>query len=365
MSSSGLERRWVAGAAMPSWWHGTGAWRATPLFVAGCLALALALLLGAGVGTVAIPPGDVMRILISRLPFVELPATWPQTFETILLQIRLPRVALMALAGAALAASGTTYQGLFRNPLADPYLIGVASGAGLGATLAIAAGLPSLAGGVYVVPLAAYLGAVVTVALVVMIARVGRTAPVTTMVLAGVAVGSFAVSLTTALMLRSPDGMQRAFAWMLGGYNLVGWAAVRAVVPYVLVGLGVLQLYGRVLNVLQLEEEQARQLGLHVERLKLTLVAVATLMTAAVVAFSGLIGFVGLVVPHMVRLLSGPDHRRSLPLSALGGAAFLVLADVIARTVLAPQELPVGVVTALAGAPFFVYLLRRSKRTVL
>jgi iron complex transport system permease protein len=165
-------------------------------------------------------------------------------------------------------------------------------------------------------------------------------------------------------MLRSPDGLRRAFNWLLGGYTGSGWEPFWIIVPYLALGLIVLQLNARALNVLQLDEEQARQLGINVERLKLTLVTAATLMTSAAVAFGGLVGFVGLVVPHVLRMFSGPDYRRLIPLSALGGATFLILADLVARTVIAPTELPVGVVTALTGAPFFVFLLRRIKRSV-
>jgi iron complex transport system permease protein len=330
-----------------------------------CLAaLLFAVLLGVSVGAVSIPVTTVAHLLLARLsPF---PATlnYPEMFTTILFDIRLPRVALMGLTGAALAAAGATYQGLFRNPLADPYLVGVASGAGLGATIIISMGLPVTGLGLMAVPVGAFLGGVLTVGLVVMMAQVGRTTPVTTLLLAGVAVGSFATAITTFWMLRSPDGMRRAFSWLLGGYAGGGWQPVWIVLPYLAVGLIVLQLNTRALNVLQLDEEQARQLGLNVNRLKLILVGAATLMTAAAVSFGGLIGFVGLVVPHALRMLGGPDYRRLIPLSALGGAAFLILADLIARTMFAPQELPVGVITALTGAPFFILLLRRLKRSV-
>jgi iron complex transport system permease protein len=330
-----------------------------------CLAaLGLASLLAVAIGAVSIPPAAVLRLLAARLLSLPLPGDIPATFATILFDIRLPRVALMALNGAALAAAGATYQGLFRNPLADPYLVGVASGAGLGATLALTLGVPTSALGLMTVPAAAFVGGVLSVALVVAIAQVGRTTPVTTMLLAGVAIGAFATAVTTFWMLRTPEGLRRAFNWLLGGYAGAGWVPVWIVLPYLLLGLATLQIHARALNVLQLDEEQARQLGINVERLKLILVSAATLMTAAAVAFGGLIGFVGLVVPHVLRMLAGPDYRRLLPLAALGGAAFLVLADLIARTVLAPQELPVGVVTALAGAPFFVFLLRRLKRSV-
>jgi iron complex transport system permease protein len=188
--------------------------------------------------------------------------------------------------------------------------------------------------------------------------------PVSTMLLAGVAIGAFASAFTTVIMLRAEDGLRRAFGWLLGGYSGGGWQPFYITLPYLIIGLAVLMLNARALNVLQLDEEQARQLGINVERLKFILVIAATLMTAAAVAFGGLVGFVGLVVPHILRMLGGHDYRRLIPLSALGGAAFLIAADIVARTIIAPAELPVGVITALAGAPFFVFLLRQLKRSV-
>jgi len=339
-------------------------WRGVGLLCLCLVALVLAVLVAVAVGAVAIPLPAVVGLLLARLPFLSPTVAYPETFKTILFEIRLPRVALTAIMGASLAAAGATYQGLFRNPLADPYLVGVASGAGLGATIVLTLNLPSTILGLSAVPLAAFAGAILTVALVVLSAQVGRTTPITTMLLAGVALGAFASAFTTFLMLRSPDGMHRAFNWLLGGYSGGGWLPFWLVLPYLVVGLVVLQINARALNVLQLDEEQARQLGINVERLKLALVVAATLMTAAAVAFGGLVGFVGLVVPHVLRLLGGPDHRWLIPLSAVGGAAFLILADLIARTAIAPTELPVGIVAALIGAPFFVFLLRRLKRSV-
>jgi iron complex transport system permease protein len=333
------------------------------------LALCVAGLLGAGllatvIGSVSLPPVAVIDLLWSRLTGLPTQAVYPATYSTILFDIRLPRVVFAAVTGAALAAAGTAYQGLFRNPLADPYLVGVAAGAGLGATLALALNLNATFLGLSAVPIGAFVGALATVGLVMASAQVGRTMPISTMLLAGVAMGAFASAVTTFLMLRTPEGLRRAFNWLLGGATTAGWEPVWTVLPYVVVGTIVLLLHARALNVLQLDEEQARQLGLNVERVKLILVMAATLMTAAVVAFGGLIGFVGLVVPHALRLLAGPDYRRLLPLTIIGGAAFLIAADLLARTVLAPQELPVGVVTAIAGAPFFIFLLRRLKRSV-
>ncbi|RME87580.1 MAG: iron ABC transporter permease [Anaerolineae bacterium] len=325
------------------------------------LALVLAILLSVAVGSVYIPPTDLGRIVLAWLR--RAPLSEPlQTFAFILLAIRLPRTALMALTGAALGGSGAAYQGLFRNPLADPYLIGVASGAGLGAVLAMSLRWPYTFWGLMTVPLAAFLAALLTVFLVYTLARVGRTVPTTNLILAGVACSSFATALTSFLMLRSQGEVRRALAWLLGGASLVSWQAVLTLIPYLTLSLGALVLGGHALNLLQFGDEQAQQLGLPVERVKALVLAAASLATAAAVAFSGIIGFIGLIVPHLMRLWWGPDYRRLIPLSILGGGSALLVADVLARVVLAPQELPVGIVTALAGAPFFLWVLRRAKQ---
>ncbi len=327
-------------------------------------ALLVLVVLNAGVGPVAIQPDTVLKVLVSRVPGAALTVNWPASFETILIDIRLPHTALMLLTGMALGASGAAYQGLFRNPLADPYIIGVASGAGLGAVLAMTANWPASFLGMAAIPVAAFLGAMVTVALVYNIARVGRTTPVTTLLLAGVAVGTFASALTSLIMLLSAEELRRAISWLLGGFALGGWGPVLASLPYLGLGLLVLVLLGRPLNVLQFGDQEALQLGLDVERFKLVIVAAASLVAATAVAFTGIIGFVGLVVPHLVRILWGHDYRRLIPLAALGGAVVLLAADVVARTIMAPRDLPVGIVTAVAGAPFFLWLLRRAKQEV-
>jgi iron complex transport system permease protein len=288
--------------------------------------------------------------------------TGSETFRTILWNIRMPRTALIALSGAALAGSGAAYQGLFRNPLADPYLIGVASGAGLGAVLAMSINWPYTALGLMAVPAAAFVASLLTVFLVYSFARVGASVPTTNLILAGVAVSSFATSLTSFLMLRSTGELRRAMSWLLGGVSLTSWGAIWTLVPYLAIGLTTLILSGHALNLLQFGDDQASQLGLDVRRAKTVIIVAASLVTAAAVSFAGIIGFIGLVVPHVIRLWWGVDYRRIIPLSILGGASALLLADVLARIVIAPQELPVGIVTALAGAPFFLWILRRAKR---
>jgi iron complex transport system permease protein len=326
--------------------------------------LLAALLLSAAIGAVFIPPATVVQILASKLPGIHINPDWPQAFEVILFQIRLPHTALMAITGAALAASGGAYQGLFRNPLADPYLIGVAAGAGLGAVLAMALREQGWLGGIYLVPLAAFLGAVLTVGVVYGLAYRREAQTSTLLILAGVAVSSFATALTSYLMLRSQGELRRSMAWLFGGGALSGWEPVIVATPYILLGLVALLTSGHALNVLQFGEEQAGQLGLSVNRAKTLIVVSASLATAAAVAFTGIIGFIGLIVPHIIRILWGTDYRRLLPLALLGGASALLLADLIARLVLRPQEVPVGIITSLAGAPFFLWILWRNKKKI-
>lgn len=325
----------------------------------GLVVVALVSVLASCVGAVGIPPLTVVKIALSRLPLVDLAQTWPDTWDTIVWQLRLPRVALAAIVGSALAMSGATYQGLFRNPLADPYLIGVASGAGLGATIVLVTRVPETFAGVGMLPVAAFVGAVGAVLLAYGVARGSGGLPLTTLILAGVAVAALAGAVTTLLMIRSDPDLRPVLSWLLGGFASAQWKHSAVVLVYLVPSAVVMLSYGRVLNVLQLDEAHSTQLGVDVGRAKLVLIGVASLATAAAVAFSGLIGFVGLIAPHAVRLVCGPDHRSLIPMAAIVGAGFLIVADLVARTVVSPSELPVGIVTAFCGAPFFLYLLRR------
>lgn len=327
-------------------------------------ALVLALVFSIALGAVYIPPGTITRILAGQLPGIEISPSWPESSAAIVLLVRLPHTLLIAITGAALAGSGAAYQGLFRNPLADPYLIGVASGAGLGAITAMALRGTGDMLSFYLIPVGAFIGALLTVMAVYSLAKVGRMVPLTSLILAGVAIGTFASALTSFIMLRSDDQIYRAISFLLGGSTMTGWKPVLAVIPYMALGMGLLVLSGHVLNVLQFGEEQANQLGLPVERAKAFVVVTASLTTAVAVAFSGVIGFVGLIVPHMIRILWGADYRRLIPLSIIGGASTLLLADMLARILMAPQTLPVGIVTALTGTPFFLWILRRAKTEV-
>jgi iron complex transport system permease protein len=327
-------------------------------------ALILSLTFSLAIGSVNLPPADFLRVVMELLGWKQADPTWLQenrSLLTIVWQLRLPHALLMLLSGAALGGSGSAYQGLFRNPLADPYLIGVASGAGLGAVLAMGARVPYNTGGLMLVPLSAFCLAVGTVWLVYSLARVGKTAPTTNLILAGVAVSAFATALTSFVMLRSQGELRRALAWLMGGGTMTGWQPVVACLPYVLIGLGLLAFLGYPLNVLQFGDEQATQLGVPVGRIRWLVISGATLATAGAVAFCGIIGFVGLVIPHVLRLWGLSDYRKLLPASMLGGAVLLIAADVLARSILAPQQLPVGIVTAMLGAPFFLWVLKRAK----
>ncbi len=326
------------------------------------LLLGIVTVLALTIGSTQISLASIWGVLLSRLPFTDITPAWSPATETIIFDIRLPRVLLAGLVGAALAVAGATYQGLFRNPLADPYLIGVAQGAALGAVSAFL--LPWSVAGFGLIPILAFVGALVAVAIVYSIARVGKTLPVTTLILAGVALGAFLASITSYLLIISGDKLHGIIFWLMGRFSLGNWEQVIMVTPYIFIGVVVIWLYARPLNVMQLDEEQAQQLGINVERIKLILLTAATLITAAAVSFVGTIGFVGIIVPHAVRLVWGPDHRFLLPLATFAGASLLILADTVARTMLAPTEIPVGVITAFFGAPFFLYLLRHRKRTV-
>ncbi|MDX6428162.1 MAG: cobalamin transport system permease protein [Streptosporangiaceae bacterium] len=322
--------------------------------------LAVALLIGLLAGAADLAPGEVVRALLDRLPFVHLDTGLSPVEQNVLFELRLPRVLLGALVGGLLALAGAGYQGVFRNPLADPYLLGAGAGAGLGATLVIvyAPVDPTVA-----VPLAAFAGAIIGVAMAYTLGHTsGRAGGSATLVLAGVAVASFLTAVQTFVQQSKVEELQRIYAWILGGLAAADWHTLTMIAPYSLVSTVVLLSHGRLLDVLSVGDDEAAALGLTATRVRLIVLAAASLATASAVAVSGLIGFVGVIVPHVVRRLAGGSYRVVLPLSLLGGAVFLVLADVVARTALAPAELPLGVVTAFVGAPFFIGVLRATRR---
>jgi iron complex transport system permease protein len=334
--------------------------------VAGVVAVVLAGLAGLALGPASLPPGSVALELVNALPWVHVHSGLTEREAAIVTELRLPRVVLALLVGAMLALAGGCYQGVFRNPLADPYLLGVAAGAGFGATVAIALGGGAAAGAVAAslpVPLAAFAGALAAVALTYLLGvSGGRDRSPATLILAGVAVSAFFAAGQTFLLQRHSDDLQLVYSWLLGRLATNGWYEVRLLLPYAVLTAVVVLLLRRELDVLAVGDDEAASLGLHPQRSRYLLVVAASLGTAAAVAVSGLIGFVGVIVPHIVRLLAGAGYRSVLPLSMLFGGAFLTLADLAARTVSAPAEVPIGVLTAFLGAPFFVVVLRTTRR---
>lgn len=317
------------------------------------------------IGPASISPWEIISSVSSKIPFLGVDSSLDKRADDIVWQIRMPRVVLGVLVGSMLSVAGSAYQGVFRNPLADPYLLGAGAGAGLGATVAIVYG-PSTSGWfIDPLPLAAFIGAVLGVALAYLMGytvRSGRTA--VTLILAGVAVAAFLTAIQTFLQQKESDTLREVYGWILGSLTTAGWSEVRLVLPYVVVCSGVLVAFRRLLDVMSVGDSEASTLGLHPARVRLVLIGFATLGTAAVVAVSGLIGFVGIIVPHTVRLMTSASYRVIVPLSLLVGGSFLVLADIVARTAQSPVEIPIGVVTAFVGAPFFAVVLRRSKGVV-
>jgi len=334
-----------------------------PILFAVLLTL-LCFFVSIALGAIFIHPETTAKILLGGLVDVPFPKDWPNAFEVILLSIRVPHTILVLMTGAALACSGAAYQGLFRNPLSDPYLIGVASGAGLGAVIMMSIRWPENLLGFFLIPSGAFIGAICTVLLVYQLARVNGIVPLTTLILAGVAIGSLASAITSFIMLQDDGQVHRAISFMLGGSPIAGWGPVIASIPFMVLGMVALTLSGHTLNVLQFGEEEARQMGLNVDRAKIIVIIIASLTTAAAVSFSGVIGFVGLIVPHVVRIIWGPDYRKLILISIFLGGSTLLVADMLARTIMAPATIPVGIITAIIGSPFFLWILRQAKKEV-
>jgi iron complex transport system permease protein len=322
--------------------------------------LVASLLVGLGVGPVGIGGIAIVESSLSHIPLVHVHSPLSSVQEAILWQLRAPRVVLAALVGGMLAIAGSAYQGVFRNPLADPYLLGVAAGAGLGATIAIAFRVSTGTG--QLVPVAAFAGGLVAVAFAYVLGRsVGSARATGALVLAGVTVAAFMTALQTFVQQQRTDTLRDVYAWLLGGFSTSSWNDVAVAAPYIVVSSIVLILHRRVLDVMSLGDDEAASLGINVRRTRLLVVAAATAGTAAAVSVSGLIGFVGIIVPHTIRLLVSTSYRAVVVLSFVVGGGFLVLTDVVARTIVSPAELPLGVVTAFLGAPFFAVVLRTSR----
>ena len=335
----------------------------SPQFLLGLLfALALVLLIAnLGVGAVGIAPGDVVGILLQKVG-IDLGVSYEPQHEAVLWNIRLPRVLLAVLAGGALAIAGASLQGVFRNPLADPSIIGVSSGAALGAVAAIVAGISFL--GSFSLAIAAFAGGLLATAVVYGVSRINGRTDVVTLILAGIAVNATAGAVTGMFMFIADDDQLRSIVfWTLGSLGGSTWAVIWPVAPMIIAGVVLLPLWARSLNLMALGDREAAHVGVSTERVRLGVIVLAALVTGAAVAVTGIIGFVGLVVPHIIRLVVGPDHRLVMPMSALGGAGLLLLADLIARNAAIPTEIPIGVVTAVAGGPFFLWLVSRTRRS--
>ncbi|MHA6484277.1 FecCD family ABC transporter permease [Paenibacillus sp. strain BS8-2] len=329
---------------------------------AALLLLAVSITASLSLGSAGLSFADVWGILWHQLPWNDdAEGIWTRGEIAIVMEVRLSRVLLAVLTGACLALAGTGFQGVLRNPLADPYTLGVSSGSSVGAAFLILFGL-QLAIGIWTIPVVAFLTGIVTLIGVIVLSRSNGIVQIQTLILAGVIIQSFLGAFVSLMVSMSDGVINQILFWIMGSLAMRGWEHVTMLLPFLLIGVSVLIAYSQTLNLFVLGERHAAHLGVHVERTKLIVLIASTLLTAAAVSVAGVIGFVGLVVPHIIRLIVGPDYRYITPLSAFGGGIFLLWSDTLARTLLSPKELPLGVVTALLGAPFFAYLLHRRMK---
>ncbi|NKE07915.1 FecCD family ABC transporter permease [Mesobacillus selenatarsenatis] len=324
--------------------------------------LIISMLLGISIGTVSIPVPAIIEIIgaeIFRLQGQEI----DPMYASIVMEIRLPRVLLAGLVGASLAIAGAAFQGLLRNPLADPYTLGISSGASIGAVITLFFGISLPLIGAFTLPVLTILFAFATVLFVLFFARkVDRLLRVETIILTGIILSSFLGSFISLMIALSGEELRQIIGWLLGSVSMRGWEYIKIIFPFFIIGLVILLANTRELNAMSFGEERAQHLGVNVERRKLLILLSGSLLTGSAVAVSGTIGFVGLVIPHLTRTVWGPDHRHLLPLSVLMGSGFLILADLISRTIIAPSELPIGVITALIGAPVFAFILMKNRK---
>ncbi len=329
------------------------------------IVLIISICVFATIGTANISVSETVKIVISRLPYigsyVDIDKI-PQSHFIIILKVRLPRVLLGVLVGAALSSVGAAFQGMFKNPMADPYVIGISSGAALGASIIIISGLNISLLKLSSVSIGAFLGAMISTFIVYFISKIKNKVPINTLLLSGIAVGQLFTAIMSFLMVIHTKDVNKIIFWTLGSFSSKGWDELIPITVPVLFSIAVLNFFSRDLNVMLTGEESARSMGIEVERVKLTILVICAFMTAMVVSVSGIIGFIGLIIPHIIRLVIGPDHRILLPSSALVGGIFMIFADTIARTIISPTEVPVGIITAMFGAPFFLYLLLKKKK---
>ncbi|HEY9061700.1 MAG TPA: iron chelate uptake ABC transporter family permease subunit [Pseudobacteroides sp.] len=331
------------------------------------IGLLAAIVLSATFGAAHISFMDAVLIMCSKIPIIGnyIPIHNIDAAHTmIVLNLRLPRIILSALVGSALSVVGAALQGMFKNPMADPYVMGISSGASLGSAIAIVAGLEYTFSGIGLITMFAFTGSILTIICIYNIARVGNKIPSTTLLLAGIAINFMLLSMVSVIMVFNRDQVEKIVFWVMGSVSAASWNQIAFLFPMVLIGIIVILVFSRDLNLMSTGEETAKSLGTEVENVKKILIVICSILVAASVSVSGAIGFVGLIIPHAVRLLSGSDHRSLLPFSAVGGALFMVICDTISRSAAAPMEIPVGAVTSILGSPYFIYLLYKNKKKV-
>lgn len=324
----------------------------------------LTTIISLNVGYTNIPWSRIFNIILNRIPLLKdfiVTPNYSEGEKLIITEIRLPRIFASILVGMGLSTAGVIFQGIFKNPMADPYVIGVSSGAALGAALAIILGVGFQIFGLNTISIMAFILALTTVFIVYNISKVGGQVPVLTLLLSGIAVSIFLSAILSILQVMSGVELHRLVFWLMGGFSMVEWQAVQSIFPMTCLCIVLSYFFARDLNIMTLSSEEAQQLGVNIERTKVILIAIGALVTAAAVSISGLIGFVGLIIPHIMRIIVGSDHRILIPSALLTGAIFLTLCDSIARVIFIPSELPVGIVTALFGGPFFIYLIRTKR----
>jgi iron complex transport system permease protein len=334
-------------------------------YITAAAFLLIAMLMGISIGTVSIPALDIIKMIGAEILHIAPDENIDSMHVNIVMNIRLPRVILAGLVGASLAIAGAAFQGLLRNPLADPYTIGVSSGASVGAVITLFFGISIPFAGLFTLPLLSILFAFFTVIAVLVFAqKIDRSMKVETIILTGIIFSSFLGALISLMIALTGDELRQIIGWLLGSVSMRGWDYIKIIFPFFLIGSLILLFNGRELNAMSFGEERAQHIGVNVQRRKMMILVAGSILTGAAVAVSGTIGFVGLVIPHLTRLLWGPDHRHLLPLSILAGGGFLILADLLARTIISPTELPIGVITAIIGAPVFAIILmnRRNER---
>ena len=330
--------------------------------------LTLAIFIATSIGSAKISTKEIISILIKKIPYFRSNIKMYQSIspknEAIIIQIRLPRIVSSVLVGLVLAAAGVIYQGIFRNPMADPYIIGVSSGASLGATISFFLGLGTGLFGISAVSIMAFIGAVIAVIAVYKLARMGERVPISNLILAGIAIGALINSIVYFLLIANIDDMQKIIFWMLGGFTTANWDKIHVLAIPIILTFAATLFFLRELNILTLGDSRATQLGVDVEKLRRILLIIASLLASLGVAIGGLIGFIGLITPHIMRLIVGSDNRILYPTSALAGSIILLFSDTIARTIMSPREIPVGIITAAIGAPYFIYLMKKKGREI-